>query len=77
MWTLITVNKEMSCEVFMVGGEGDGEEKKKNTRQSMRLHLVPSLKSKYRSQKSNTIGYQIMLMILMKAAGILFKNVLL
>lgn len=53
------------------------KKKKKNTRQSMRLHLVPSLKSKYRSQKSNTVSYQIMLMILMKASGILFKNVLL
>lgn len=31
MWTLITVNKEMSCEVFMVGGAGGGEKKKKKT----------------------------------------------
>lgn len=50
--------------------------KKKNT-QSVRLHLTPSFKSKFKSQKSNTISYQIMLMVLMKASGILLNTVLL
>lgn len=65
----------MSCEVFMAAelAGGWGEEKKT---QSVRLHLAPSFKSKCKSQKSNTISYQIMLMILMKASGILFKSVL-
>lgn len=52
-----------------------GEDKNKAKHQSMRLHLAPSFKSKCKGQKSNTISYQIMLMILMKASGILFKGV--
>lgn len=38
---------------------------------------TPSFKSKFKSQKSNTISYQIMLMVLMKASGILLSTVLL
>lgn len=43
----------------------------------MRFHLTLSSKSKFRSQKSSNISYQIMLMILMKASGILLNTVLL
>lgn len=60
----------MSYEMFI-----GGEDKNKAKHQSMRLHLAPSFKSKCKGQKSNTISYQIMLMILMKASGILFKGV--